>query len=113
MPATAVAAAAVAATAAAVAATAAAVAAAAAATSGDPDARFPCRSVFLVDDIERRQADVGEFFFTEYDFMARRVLLQRQIRRRAAGRGRRDAYAAGEREQSGRSHNGHSLRPAL
>jgi hypothetical protein len=39
--------------------------------------------------------------------------LQRQIRRRAAGRGRRNAYAAGEREQSGRSHNGHSLCPPL
>jgi hypothetical protein len=94
-------------------ATAAAMAAATAATSGDPDARFRGSRVFLVDDIERRQADVREFFFTEYDFVARRDLLQRQIRRRAAGRGRRNAYAAGEREQSGRSHNGHSLCPPL
>lgn len=90
-----------------------AAATASAATSGDPDARFHGRSIFLVDDVERCQADVGEFFFTEYDFVGRRDLLQRQICRRAAGRGRRDAYAAGEREQSSRSHNGHSLGPPL
>jgi hypothetical protein len=93
--ATAVAAAAVPATSA-MAAAAATVAAATAAASGYLDAQSRCRRVFLVDDIERRQTDVGELFFTEYDFMARRDLLQRKIRRRTAGRGRRDAYAAGE-----------------
>jgi len=77
-------------------ATAAAMAAATAATSGDPDARFRGSRVFLVDDIERRQADVREFFFTEYDFMARRNLLQRHVRSRRTGRGRRDADTAGE-----------------
>ena len=78
------------------AATASAAAAAAPATSiGDLHARFRGRGIFLVEDIERRQADVREFFFAQRDFVARCNLLQRHVRSGRAGRGRCDADSAG------------------
>jgi hypothetical protein len=51
----------------------AATAAAAAATSttpGDFLAELMCCSVFLVEDIKRRQADVRDFLLTEKDFVS-------------------------------------------
>jgi hypothetical protein len=38
--------------------------------------------IFLVEDIERRQADVGDFLFTESYFVARFSVLWRHCRRR-------------------------------
>jgi hypothetical protein len=79
------------------AATASAAATATSATApGDLYARLHCRGVFLVEDIEGRETDVGEFFLTERDLVIRRHLLQRHIRSRRAGRGRSSANAAGQ-----------------
>jgi hypothetical protein len=41
-----------------------------------------CRSVFLVEDVERRQTDVGNFFLTEEEFVMRCGVLHRHIHRR-------------------------------
>jgi hypothetical protein len=38
-----------------------------------------CRSVFLVEDVERRQTDVGNFFLTEEEFVMRYGVLHRHI----------------------------------
>lgn len=65
-------------TAAAAAATTAA-AAASAASVGELDARLGGSGVFLVEDIKRRQTDVGDFFFPERDFMVRCGLVRRDI----------------------------------
>jgi hypothetical protein len=41
-----------------------------------------CRGVFLVEDVERRQTDIGNFFFTEEEFVMRCCVLHRHIHRR-------------------------------
>jgi hypothetical protein len=53
------------------AASAATSAAATSTTPGDFFAELMCCSVFLVEDIERRQADVRDFLLTEKDFVSR------------------------------------------
>ncbi len=57
----------------------AATASAAAAAAGFLDAVFGSRRALFVEDIERRQADVGDFFFTQRDLMARRIRRLRLI----------------------------------
>src|ERR1700730_14864197 len=65
-------------------------ASAAAATSAAPCNLFAepvCSSVFLVEDVERPQADVGDFLFTESDFVTRRAVRRRRhIHCRPTGR---------------------------
>jgi hypothetical protein len=48
-----------------------AAAAAAPATPGNFLTDLRCRSVFFVEDVERRQTDVGDFLLTEKDFVIR------------------------------------------
>src|SRR5262249_8341400 len=78
------AAAAAAASAAASAATAAPAAAAASAASGKSFAKSRRSGVFLVEDVERPQADVGDFFLTEGD-LGRGGIPRRYIRGRHSG----------------------------
>ena len=67
------------------AATAAAATAATAATApGDLLALWRC-SIFLVEHVERRQAYVGDFFFTECDDLTRCGVLRMDVRHRAGG----------------------------
>jgi hypothetical protein len=76
-----------AASAAATASAATATSAAAAASPGDLYAALACAGVLLVKNIERRQADVRDFLFTEGDFVPLRGVLQRRhIRDRPTGR---------------------------
>jgi len=70
-PGPAAAAAAITAAAASPAASAATSAAATPTTPGDFFAELMCCRVFFVEDIERRQADVRDFFLTEKDFVSR------------------------------------------
>jgi hypothetical protein len=44
-----------------------------------------CRNVFLIEHIERRQANVGDFLLTESDFVAVARVARRQIRCQATG----------------------------
>jgi hypothetical protein len=44
------------------------------------------RGVFLVEDIESRQAHVGDFFLAEKDFVRRREILRLDVRSRSARR---------------------------
>jgi hypothetical protein len=62
--------------------TAAAAAAASAASEGQPDARLGGCGVFPVKNVKRRQADVGDFFFTKRNFMVQCGLLRRDLRSR-------------------------------
>ncbi|MGC2410503.1 MAG: hypothetical protein WA441_11050, partial [Methyloceanibacter sp.] len=39
-----------------------------------------CSNIFLVEDIERRQTDIGDFLFTESYFVARCGVLRQHIR---------------------------------
>ena len=48
--------------------------------SGKLYAGFGCSDIFLVEDIERRQTDISDFFFAESDFVARCGALHRHIR---------------------------------
>lgn len=64
---------------------ASAASAAAASASRKLYARLGCSRVFLVEDIERPQTDVGDFFLAESDFMTRYGLLRRHIRSRPTG----------------------------
>src|SRR5262245_17349937 len=41
---------------------------------------FGCSDIFLVKDIERRQADIGNFLFAESSFVARCDVLRRHVR---------------------------------
>jgi hypothetical protein len=65
------------------------------------------RGVFLIEDKESRETDVGELFLTERDFMGRCNLLQRQIGRRAGRRG----CATSHRQQPSGSQNRYRFRP--
>ena len=62
------------------AASAASVAAPPVSVSGKLYAGFGCSDIFLVEDIERRQTDISDFFFAESDFVARCGVLHRHIR---------------------------------
>jgi hypothetical protein len=42
-------------------------------------------SIFLVEDVERGQANVGHFLFAEKDLVTLRCVLCRRVRRRAGG----------------------------
>jgi hypothetical protein len=70
-----------------------AAAAATAATSDELYAGSQCCGVFSVKDVERRQADVGDFLLGESDFVAHSSVRRRHIRRRPTG------CAAGQRER--------------
>src|SRR5262249_61830604 len=59
-------------------------ASAASATPGKSFAEARRSGVFLVEDVERRQADVGDFFLTESDLRPRGIP-RRYIRRRHGG----------------------------
>jgi hypothetical protein len=72
--------------AAAMSAAAAAAMSAAAASSSKLYVWLRCSEVFLVEDMERRQADVENFFLTESKALKRRRILRRYIRYRSAGR---------------------------
>jgi hypothetical protein len=65
---------------------AAASATAATAPPSESFAHLRFRDVFLVEDIERRQAHVGNLLLTEKDFMGRREILRLDLRCRSAGR---------------------------
>ena len=95
-----------AAAAAAVAAAAAAVAAAAAAASD----KLEAGSVFPVEDVERRQADVEDFFLTEGEFVTRFDGPRGQI---CGGAGRLCDYAAGQRQKSSGPQDWYGLAPTL
>jgi hypothetical protein len=71
-------------TAAAAAAVAATAAAAMTATGGVSLAEPGFGSVLIVENVERRQADVGNLFLAERDFVIRRGRLQRHIRGRCS-----------------------------
>ena len=58
---------------------------AAAATSDELYAGPQCCDVFFVEDVERRQADVGDFLLGESDFVAHSSVRRRHIRRRPTG----------------------------
>ena len=73
-------------------------------------ARLQVCGVFLVEDKERRQTDVGELFLTERDFVRRCGLLQRQIRGRRAGR---RGCATSHRQQPSSSQNRNRFRPCF
>src|SRR5262249_43051735 len=60
-----------------------AAAAAAAGPRGLLYAELGFASVFLVEDVERGQADVGHFLFAEKDLVTLRCVLGRRVRRRA------------------------------
>jgi hypothetical protein len=77
------------------AAAASAAAAAAAATLGDFIAKLGLCGVFLVEDVERPQTDVGDFLLTEIDFVTRGGILGRHVCRRCGRCGR----SAHERER--------------
>ena len=62
-----------------------AAAAATAATSDELYAGSQCCDVFFVEDVERRQADVGDFLLGESDFVAHSSVRRRHIRRRPTG----------------------------
>jgi len=64
---------------------AAAASAAAATTPSEFLAELGLRGVFLVEDIEGRQAHVGDFFLAEKDFVRRREILRLYVGRRSAG----------------------------
>jgi hypothetical protein len=49
-------------------------------------AELGLRGVFLVEDIESRQAHVGNFFLAEKDFVRRREILRLDVGSRSAGR---------------------------
>jgi hypothetical protein len=69
-------------------ASAAASAAASASTATSPGHFFAdpaCSDVFLVEHIKRRQADVGDFFLTEKDFLTRSGILGLDVRSRSSG----------------------------
>ncbi len=69
--------------------------AAAATASAPPRSDFLAErrldGIFLVEYVERRQADVRDFLLAKKDFMIRRGALRRNIRRGSAGRCRRSA----------------------
>jgi hypothetical protein len=67
---------------------AAAATAATAASRKLQHAALECSAVFLIENVERRQTDVGDFFFSESNFVQLCGVLQRRhIRRRPAGCG--------------------------
>jgi hypothetical protein len=76
--------------------TAAATSATAATSASDKLNACRDRRVFLVEHIERRQADVGDFFLTQREFVARIDMPRRDIR---GGPGRLRG-CAGQRQQS-------------
>ena len=67
------------------AASAASVAAVATAVSGKLQAGLGCSGVFLVEDVERRQADVSDFLLKESVFVSHSRVLRRHIRCRPTG----------------------------
>jgi hypothetical protein len=66
---------------------------------------------FLVEHVERRQADVGDFFLTEREFVTRLDVPRRNIRCRASRL--RRCGAAGQRQQSSGSQHGDRPAPTL
>jgi hypothetical protein len=84
---------------------------AAAATAATPDELYAgsqCCDVFFVEDVERRQADVGDFLLGESDFVAQSSVRRRHIRCRPTG------CAARQRErQTGGPQHRQSFAPAL
>jgi len=101
-----------AASAAAASAASAASAAVAAATSGKLLTELVCPGVFLVEDIECRQADVRDFFVTESDDLRRCRVRRRHFRYRSAGRcGCSGAHH--RQRHPGDSQHGHSIAPTL
>jgi hypothetical protein len=91
---------------------ASAAATSAAATSGKLLTELERSGVFLVEDIERRQADVRDFFVTESDNLTRCRIRRRHIRYRSAGRC--GCSGAHHRQRDpGESQHGHSFTSTL
>ncbi len=85
--------------------------AAASATPGKFFAYARCRGVFLVEDVERRQADVGNLLLTEKDFVMRQGILRRYVRRRSAGR--RGCSTRQRQRHPGYSQHGYGFPPTV
>lgn len=90
---------------------AAATAATAAAPPGNLLARLGFCGVFLVEDVECRQAHVRDFFLAEEDFVTRRCILGQRIRHLSGGRCGSSARR-GQRN-AGDPQNGDGLTPTL
>ena len=80
------------------------------ATPGKFFAELRFSDALLVEDIECRQAHVGDFLFTERDKLGRYRLLQRHIR---YSYGRRCGRSAGHQRRPGDPQYGYSFTPTL
>jgi hypothetical protein len=69
-------------------------------------------SIFLVEHVEGRQADVGDFFLAERNDLTRRAILRLDIRYRSSGRSGR-AAAGNCQRHSGDAEHGYYFIPTL